>query len=53
MRKDSLEERMRIATEEGLAIKYKATDEDLPSIFWPDVEKEFWKDLEKSLETKI
>lgn len=45
-----LEGKMRDSIAEGLVVKYQATDEDLPSIFWPDLEEKFWSELERKLD---
>ena len=49
----SLKDKMREAISKGLAVKYQATDEDLPEIFWQDVEVKFWSELERSLDAKL
>jgi hypothetical protein len=50
---DILEGKMREAISEGLVVKYQASDEDLPSIFWPDIEEKFWSELERILDAKV
>ena len=49
----SLEDKMREAVSEGLTVKYQATDEDLPAIFWYNIEEKFWSELERKLDANF
>ena len=48
-----LQERAEEARIEGTQIQYKATDDDLPSSFWPKTEDEFWEQMLDALTTHI